>query len=314
MIPFREKRQFISAESKTLDVRGVCLPSDLSPGCLAFTNSFESYPIKFKDTYKASAVSSITKILTTYIFISDRDFSENPSVKEDLKEKCIELIPVTNPRDHFIFAINSNSYAIDFKSLLGKNPSIHSSAHIHPSAFISENVYIDSGVTVGPGCVIGEGTYIGKNTIIQSNCTIGCDGINAYNSSITNKLTMMPHFSGVFIGENVYIGSGSTINRGVFNMTMISNHCILGSNVLIGHNASLDNKVWLSSGVLVGGGSHLSECTKIGLGAIIRDNLSIGSNVNVGMGSVVYKNVLANRSLIGNPARITPKLSAGPDF
>jgi serine O-acetyltransferase len=86
------------------------------------------------------------------------------------------------------------------------------------------------------------------------------------------------HGSGVVIGETSEIGDGCTIYQGVtLGGTSLSHgkrHPTLGRNVTVGVNASV-------------------------LGAIV-----LGDNAKVGGGSVVVKDVPANATVVGVPARI----------
>lgn len=86
------------------------------------------------------------------------------------------------------------------------------------------------------------------------------------------------HGSGVVIGETSEIGDGCTIYQGVtLGGTSLSHgkrHPTLGRNVTVGVNSSV-------------------------LGAIV-----IGENAKIGGGSVVVKDVPANATVVGVPARI----------
>jgi serine O-acetyltransferase len=92
------------------------------------------------------------------------------------------------------------------------------------------------------------------------------------------KGIFIDHGSGVVIGETSQIGDGCTIYQGVtLGGTSLSHgkrHPTLGRNVTIGVNASV-------------------------LGAIV-----IGDNAKVGGGSVVVKDVPANATVVGVPARV----------
>ncbi len=92
------------------------------------------------------------------------------------------------------------------------------------------------------------------------------------------KGVFIDHGSGVVIGETAEIGDGCTIYQGVtLGGTSLSHgkrHPTLGRNVTVGVNASV-------------------------LGAIV-----LGDDAKIGGGSVVVKDVPANATVVGVPARI----------
>ena len=92
------------------------------------------------------------------------------------------------------------------------------------------------------------------------------------------KGIFIDHGSGVVIGETAEIGDGCTIYQGVtLGGTSLSHgkrHPTLGRNVIVGVNSSV-------------------------LGAIV-----LGDNARVGGGSVVVKDVPANATVVGVPARV----------
>jgi serine O-acetyltransferase len=92
------------------------------------------------------------------------------------------------------------------------------------------------------------------------------------------KGVFIDHGSGVVIGETSEIGDGCTIYQGVTlggtSLSRGKRHPSLGRNVTVGVNSSV-------------------------LGAIV-----LGDNARVGGGSVVVKDVPANATVIGVPARV----------
>ncbi|MBV9718136.1 MAG: serine O-acetyltransferase [Candidatus Eremiobacteraeota bacterium] len=102
--------------------------------------------------------------------------------------------------------------------------------------------------------------------------------IEIHPGATIGKGIFIDHGSGVVIGETVEIGDGCTIYQGVtLGGTSLSHgkrHPTLGRNVTIGVNSSV-------------------------LGAIV-----LGDNAKVGGGSVVVKDVPANATVVGVPARI----------
>jgi len=104
--------------------------------------------------------------------------------------------------------------------------------------------------------------------------------------------------TGIEIHPSAIIGSGFFIDHGM--------------GVVIGETAEIGNYVTLFQGVTLGGtgkergkphptlGSHVV----VGAGAKILGGITVGDNVKIGANSVVLKNVSANSTVIGVPARV----------
>ena len=104
--------------------------------------------------------------------------------------------------------------------------------------------------------------------------------------------------TGIEIHPSAKIGQGFFIDHGM--------------GVVIGETAEIGDFVTLFQGVTLGGtgkergkrhptvGNHVV----IGAGAKILGGISIGDNVKIGANSVVLKNVAANSTVIGVPARV----------
>jgi serine O-acetyltransferase len=103
-------------------------------------------------------------------------------------------------------------------------------------------------------------------------------GVEIHPAARIGKGVFIDHGSGVVIGETSEIGDGCTIYQGVTlggtSLSRGKRHPTLGRNVTVGVNASV-------------------------LGAIV-----LGDNAKVGGGSVVVKDVPANATVVGVPARV----------
>jgi UDP-2-acetamido-3-amino-2,3-dideoxy-glucuronate N-acetyltransferase len=131
--------------------------------------------------------------------------------------------------------------------------------------------HVDVGASVGADCSIGQGCYVAAGASIGRGCKIQ-NGVSVYR--------------GVTLEEDVFVGPNATF-----------------TNV---HNprAALDRKHEIRPTLVKRGAT-------IGANATIVCGVTIGAHAFVGAGAVVTRDVPDHALVIGNPARITGRVSPG---
>lgn len=224
------------------------------------------------------------------------------------------VLVTADPRALFIDLVNVLSQSPGFElltSLVQQKAGIHPMAEIHPQAVVEDGVAIGIGSSIAAGCVIKSGTSIGERVIVRENTVIGCAGIALYKTQ-DGRVLRFPHLAGVHIGDDTEIGANCVIPRGMMSSGRIGRSAVIGNLCNIGHGACIGDKVWMSVGTLVGGNSSIGTGCTLGMGCTIRDNITIGERASIGMGSVVVKDIDADTSVFGNPAKRLPNVEAGP--
>lgn len=192
-------------------------------------------------------------------------------------------------------------------------PDVGHGTIISPDVKIGNNVKIGHNCTLVGNIIIGDNTIIynnvniinkvtiGRNCIIQSGVNIGHDDF-AYTEDSEARKTMIKHYGGVSIGDDVYIAANCVINRGTIDDTVICDGVKIDAQCQISHNVNLGKNSALISGSRLYGSVKTGENVYIA-SAIIKNQLTVGSNVIVGMGSVVLDNIEEGAVVVGTPAR-----------
>jgi len=203
------------------------------------------------------------------------------------------VVTVENPRLAIILVANL------FKPYFSQTASsLSPRAVIHPEARLGKKVIIMDGAVLGK-CTIGDYTIIRPNAVIYddveigsfchigANATLGAEGMGS--EKYHGNIIRFPHFSGIEIKDNVFIGPNATIARGVLTPTVIESGCMIDARVGIGHNAHIDQNVQVIGGTIVCGSVTVGKNCFLGAGCILRDNITLAANIQVGMGAVVTK-------------------------
>jgi sugar O-acyltransferase (sialic acid O-acetyltransferase NeuD family) len=101
------------------------------------------------------------------------------------------------------------------------------------------------------------------------------------------------------IGPGCFVGAGSVIAPGV----RLAAHVFVNRSVSIGHDTEVEAFARLQPGCLVAGHVRIGAGATIGLGARVIEELEIGARAIIGAGAVVLRDVAAETTVVGVPAR-----------
>lgn len=109
----------------------------------------------------------------------------------------------------------------------------------------------------------------------------------------------------VWLSKNVNLGKGVIIYPGVsINYeSEIGDYSIINMNCAIGHNCMIGRYSSLAPGINLAGFTKIEECSTIGIGVSTRQNIKIGKRATVGGQSMIVKDVEANSTVFGVPAK-----------
>ena len=223
-------------------------------------------------------------------------------------EKFSEILELLNPKKNTT-SIISKKADIHIKSQIGKavsigvfcfieaNSTIGDDCIIQPNTFIGKNVRIQSNCQIGPNVTIYDNSIIGKNCIIHAGSVIGSDGFGFVHSN--GILSKMPQTGRVIIGDNVEIGSNTTIDRGTLEDTIIGNGVKLDNLIQIGHNVNIGNNTVIAAQCGIAGSTKIGQNCMLGGQVAVADHINIGDNVKIAGKSGVIKNVENNKVIQG---------------
>ena len=204
--------------------------------------------------------------------------------------------------------ISDHSF-INGKSVLKQNIQIDPFVEIGENCVINDNVIIHSNCKIGPNVVIGSNSIIHSNSNIQE-CIIGSDCVVKSGAIIggagfgfdPKSKVKINHIGNVVIGDNCNIGSNTTIDRAVFDSTIISKNSFIDNLVQIAHNVVIGEGAIIAAQSGIAGSTIIGDNVVIGGQAGISGHLTIGNNVKIAAKSGVTKNISDNSVIAGFPA------------
>ena len=255
------------------DASATIVANDFEP-----TEKITTTLIKVKDPY-----SSFTTILE--LFNDDKSKRSGISDKSDIDKSS---------------TISKSSYVGSYTTI-GKNSIVGDNCVIDNQVFIGDNVKIGNNCKIYPGTKILNDTIIGNSCIIHSSCSIGSDGFGfAPNDDGTYK--KIPQTGNVVIGDNVEIGSNSTIDRATIGSTIIKDGVKLDNQIQIAHNVEIGENTAIAAQSGIAGSTKIGKNCMIGGQVGIIGHLKIGDNVKIQAQAGVTSDVESNARITGTPA------------
>ena len=255
------------------DASATIVANDFEP-----TEKITTTLIKVKDPY-----SSFTTILE--LFNDDKSKRSGISDKSDIDKSS---------------TISKSSYVGSYTTI-GKNSIVGDNCVIDNQVFIGDNVKIGNNCKIYPGTKILNDTIIGNSCIIHSSCSIGSDGFGfAPNDDGTYK--KIPQTGNVVIGNNVEIGSNSTIDRATIGSTIIKDGVKLDNQIQIAHNVEIGENTAIAAQSGIAGSTKIGKNCMIGGQVGIIGHLKIGDNVKIQAQAGVTSDVESNARITGTPA------------
>lgn len=212
-----------------------------------------------------------------------------------------------------------------------KVTSVHPSAVVDPSATLGEGVSIAANAVIGKdacigshseigaGVVIGERASLGEACVIYPNVTIYHDvelgaRVRVHSGSVlgSDGFGFAPHAGGweriaqigtLIIGDDVSIGSNTSIDRGALDNTVIADGVIIDNLVHMAHNVEIGERTAVAGCVGIAGS------TKIGAGCTMAGGVAIAGHLTICDG--VH---MTGMAMITNSIDVPGSYSSGTSF
>jgi UDP-3-O-[3-hydroxymyristoyl] glucosamine N-acyltransferase len=171
---------------------------------------------------------------------------------------------------------------------------------IGAQVFVGRDCIIGNNVTLHPGVKILDGCYVGDYSIIHGGTVVGSDG---FEYKVTRQgLFKVAHVGNVSIGCCVEIGANCSIDRALFDSTVISDGVKIDNNVHIAHNVIIGPCSAILAQTGIAGSVKIGAGCQIGGQVAIKNGLVIGNGVKIVSKSGVLRDLKDGEIVAGIPA------------
>ena len=184
---------------------------------------------------------------------------------------------------------------------------------IEAQSFIGENCRLGDGCHVYPQVTVREGSVLGKRVILHCGVRIGGDGYGYTTSvGITGiKIEKIPQLGIVELGDDVEIGSNTTIDRARIGRTYIGPQTKIDNLVQVGHNVKIAGYSGLIAQSGVAGSTHIGKGCLVWAQAGVSGHIKIADGVQIGPQAGVPKSLDGSvKYVIGAPAESKKEFGA----
>lgn len=188
-------------------------------------------------------------------------------------------------------------------AMRGQAVTIGEGTFIFPNVFIGNNVRIGNDCIIQPNVTILDHCEIGNNVIIQSGSVIGSDAFY-YNTKKNRDIwyKKMESCGRVVIEDDVEIGAGCSIDRGVSGDTIIGAGTKIDNLVQVGHDTVIGKNCLIAAQVGIAGATTIGNGVTLWGQVGVSKTLTIGDNAIVYAQSGVPASLEGGKTYFGSPA------------
>jgi UDP-3-O-[3-hydroxymyristoyl] glucosamine N-acyltransferase len=192
--------------------------------------------------------------------------------------------PPLNPGAHATAAVAAGAI-VDASSEIAAGAFVGEGARIGARCFIGPGSVVERGAVIGDDVrlvarvFIGHGVAMGQRCIVQPGAVIGGDGFGFAPDKGT--WVKVPQLGGVTIGDDVEIGSNTTIDRGALEDTVIEEGVKIDNLIMIAHNCRIGAHSALAACVAIAGSSRIGKRCILGGRVGLTGHISLCDDVVV---------------------------------
>ncbi|MDA8364959.1 MAG: UDP-3-O-(3-hydroxymyristoyl)glucosamine N-acyltransferase [Gammaproteobacteria bacterium] len=262
------------------EIRGVATLADAGPYDIAFLANPNFH--RYLATTRAAAV-----ILTendVRHFAGNALIVDNPHLCFARVAGLLNPEPAWEPGTH-PSAVVAHGAQVSATAWIGPHSVVAEGAIVADNVFIGPGCFVDRDATIGADSrlvahvTICRGCVVGKRCIIHPGAVIGSDGFGYAHDGA--RWIKVPQLGRAVLGDDVDVGSNTTIDRGALGDTVIADGVKLDNLIQIAHNVQIGEHTAMAAFVGVAGSVVIGKRCTFGGRAGIAGHLEIADDVHV---------------------------------
>jgi UDP-3-O-[3-hydroxymyristoyl] glucosamine N-acyltransferase len=213
------------------------------------------------------------------------------------------LLVTADPFSAYVKIVNRFRPFEPATKMISDSATIGAGTHLQPGVFVGNHVTIGQNCLIHPNVTIYDHSIIGDNVVIHAGVVIGADAFyfkrRKEREAQYDKLVSCGR---VIIENDVEIGAGTTIDKGVSGDTIIGMGTKLDNHIHIGHGAVIGRNCLFAAQVGIGGKAIIEDEVILWGQVGVSKDLTIGKGAVVLAQSGVPSSLEGGKTYFGSPA------------
>ncbi len=285
-------------------ISGVCSLEKAGPGDLSFLAT-----ARFLAEFRRSLAGAV---LVPPDFASESEGPRTRIIVDSPRGALTRVLSVFAPTE-------SPAWGIHHTARVGAGVRWRERIAVADGAAIGRDVRLGANCVLGPYVVIGAGARIGDEcrihahavveasvtlgdrVVLHAGARIGTPGFGYVRSDSGHE--RIPHVGGCVIGDDVEIGSNTTIDCGGIDDTVVGAGTKIDNLVQVAHHVRIGRRCLIMAQVGIAGSSVVGDDVVLAGQAGLADHLTVGKEARVAAQSGVIGDVAPGSVVSGYPAR-----------
>ncbi|ADJ13713.1 DapH/DapD/GlmU-related protein [Halalkalicoccus jeotgali] len=173
---------------------------------------------------------------------------------------------------------------------------------IHPTATVADGARVGKRVVIGPHVHVDDCVEIGDDCTLRAGAVLGSEGFGFARDG-SDRLHRQIHQGGVVIENDVEIGPNASIDRAVFDETVVERGAKLSGQVHLAHQVRIGRDTTVAYGSGFSGGATVGRRVTVHPHVSVATDVAIGDDAEIGMNAGVLSDVPDGTTVVGTPAR-----------